>query len=59
MAADAKCWRLGTGELASVVELLQSYRDCVAKFAPGSGFAEVPHLGSAGGRGLGGAHGWP
>lgn len=38
--ADAECWRLGTGELASVGELLGSYHDCVAGFAPGSGFAE-------------------
>ncbi len=40
--ADAECWRLGTGELASVGELLGSYHDCVARFAPGSGFAEGP-----------------
>lgn len=40
--ADADCWRLGTGELASVGELLGSYHDCVAGFAAGSGFAEGP-----------------
>ncbi|WP_419911591.1 phosphotransferase [Candidatus Poriferisodalis sp.] len=40
--ADAECWRLGTGELASVGELLGSCHDCVAGFAAGSGFAEGP-----------------
>lgn len=40
--ADAECWRLGAGELASVGELLGSYHDCVAGFASGSGFAEGP-----------------
>ena len=42
--ADAECWRLGAGELASVGELLGSYHDCVAGFAAGSGsgFAEGP-----------------
>ena len=40
--ADAECWRLGAGELASVGELLRSYHDCVAGFAAGSGFAEGP-----------------
>ena len=42
VSADAECWRLGTGELASVGELLRSHHDCVAGFGPGSGFADGP-----------------
>ena len=51
--------RPATGSSASVRQLLRSYHDCVAGFAPGSGFAEGPHPGSAGRCGLGGVHGWP
>ena len=50
--ADAECWRLDAGELASVGELLGSYHDCVAGFAAGSGFAEGPQA-------IGPVGGWP
>ena len=46
--ADAECWQLGPGELASVGELLRSYHDCVAGFAPETGFEEGPQAVSAG-----------
>ncbi|WP_420446119.1 phosphotransferase [Candidatus Poriferisodalis sp.] len=46
--ADAECWRLGLGELASVGELLRSYHDCVAGFAPETGFEEGPQAVAAG-----------
>ena len=46
--SDAECWRLGLGELASVGELLRSYHDCVAGFAPETGFEECPQAVSAG-----------
>ena len=48
--ADTECWRLGRGELASVGELLGNYHDCVAGFAPETGFEEGPqaiHAGAA------------
>lgn len=38
--ADTECWRMDHGELASVGELLRSNHDCVAGFAPGTGFTE-------------------
>lgn len=40
--AGTERWRLGRSELASVGELLRSYCDCVAGFAPGTGFEEGP-----------------
>ena len=46
--ADVECWRLGRSELASVGELLRSYHDCVAGFAPETGFEEGPQAVSAG-----------
>ncbi|WP_420624996.1 phosphotransferase [Candidatus Poriferisodalis sp.] len=46
--AGTECWRLGRSELASVGELLGSYRDCVAGFAPGTGFEEGPQAVGAG-----------
>ena len=45
---DAECWRLGPAELASVGELLRSYHDCVAGFAPETGFEEGPQAVAAG-----------
>ena len=46
--AEAECWRLGRSELASVGELLWSYHDSVAGFAPGTGFEEGPQAVAAG-----------
>ena len=46
--ADTECWRLGRSELASVGELLRSYHDCVAGFAPEAGFEEGPQAVAAG-----------
>ena len=45
---DTECWRLGCSELASVGELLRSYHDCVAGFAPETGFEEGPQAVAAG-----------
>ena len=45
---DAECWRLGRSELSSVGELLRSYHDCVAGFAPETGFEEGPQAVAAG-----------
>ncbi|WP_420446126.1 phosphotransferase [Candidatus Poriferisodalis sp.] len=44
----AESWRLGCSELASVGELLRSYHDCVAGFAPETGFEEGPQAVAAG-----------
>ena len=46
--ADTECWRLGRSELVSVGELLRSYHDCVAGFAPETGFEEGPQAVAAG-----------
>ena len=45
---DAECWRLGLSELASVGELLRSYHDCVAGFAPETRFPEGPQAVASG-----------
>ena len=39
---DTEGWRLDPGALASVGQLLRSYHDCVAGFAPEAGFEEGP-----------------
>ena len=40
--ADTEGWRLDSGALESVGQLLRSYHDCVAGFAPEAGFEEGP-----------------
>ncbi|WP_423916990.1 phosphotransferase [Candidatus Poriferisodalis sp.] len=45
---DAECWRLGLSELASVGELLRSYHDSIAGFAPETGFPEGPQAVASG-----------
>lgn len=48
MPAETECWWLGRGELTLVGELLRPYHDCVAGFAPGTGFEEGPQAVGAG-----------
>ena len=46
--ADIECWRLDRSELAPVGELLRSFHDCIAGFAPETGFEEGPQAVVAG-----------